>query len=69
LRVEVYPEVDKLGKQFKYASSRGIGFVTVVGGDERAAGQVTIKNLATGDQAAVARDGAASWLQAAVRTT
>jgi histidyl-tRNA synthetase len=69
LRVEVYPEVDKLGKQFKYAASRGIGFVTVVGGDERAAGQVTIKNLATGDQAAVARDGAASWLQAAVRTT
>ena len=23
LRVEVYPEADKLGKQFKYASSRG----------------------------------------------
>ena len=34
LRVEVYPEADKLGKQFKYAAARGSGFVTVVGGDE-----------------------------------
>ena len=39
LRVEVYPEPDKLGKQFKYASARGIRFVTVVGGDERARGR------------------------------
>ena len=38
IRVEVYPESDKLGKQFKYASARALQFVTVVGGDERAAG-------------------------------
>ena len=31
LRVEVYPEADKIGKQFKYASARGVPFVTVVG--------------------------------------
>ena len=36
LRVDVYPEPDKLGKQFKYAASRGVKFVTVMGGDERA---------------------------------
>ena len=62
VRVEVYPDADKLGKQFKYASTRGLRFVTVVGGDERAAGQVTIKNLETGEQTVVARDQAAAWL-------
>src|SRR5438105_7875205 len=28
LRVDVYPEPDKLGKQFKYASARNVAFVT-----------------------------------------
>ena len=39
LRVEVYPEADKIGKQFKYASSRAIPFVTVVGDDEAGEGR------------------------------
>jgi histidyl-tRNA synthetase len=55
LRVEVYPEPEKLGKQFKYASVRGIRFVTVVGGEERANGQVTIKDMETGQQTAAPR--------------
>ena len=59
-------EVDKLGKQFKYASTRGFGFVTVVGGDERAAGQVTVKNMQSGEQTVVARDQAATWLAAKI---
>jgi histidyl-tRNA synthetase len=62
LRVEIYPEADKLGKQFKYAAARGHRFVTVVGSDERAAGQVTVKNMQNGEQTVVARDQAASWL-------
>ena len=49
LRVDVYPEADKLGKQFKYASSRGIPLVTVVGDDEKAAGTVTVKDLRSGE--------------------
>jgi histidyl-tRNA synthetase len=55
LRVDVYPEPDKLGKQFKYAASRNVKFVTVEGGDERARGEVTVKNLSTGEQHSVAR--------------
>ena len=55
LRVEVYPEPDKLGKQFKYAAARNVKLVTVVGGDERARGEVTVKNMVTGEQLAVAR--------------
>src|SRR5687768_2468143 len=61
-RVEVFPEPDKLGKQFKYASSRGIRFVAVVGTDERAAGQVTVKNMETGEQVSVPRAELAAWL-------
>ena len=53
LRVDLYPEADKLGKQFKYAASRSIPFVVVVGDDERAAGKVGVKDMATGEQQAV----------------
>jgi histidyl-tRNA synthetase len=56
LRVDVYPEADKLGKQFKYASTRGVPFVTIVGDDERAQGIVSVKDLRTGEQQVVARD-------------
>ncbi|MDQ3253645.1 MAG: ATP phosphoribosyltransferase regulatory subunit, partial [Acidobacteriota bacterium] len=57
LRVDLYPEADKLGKQFKYASSRGIEFVAVVGEDERGSGQVALKNMSEGTQVTVLRDG------------
>ena len=56
LSVDVYPEPDKLGKQFKYAATRGVKFVTVAGGDERARGEVTLKNMKSGEQASVRRD-------------
>ncbi len=46
LRVLVYPDADKIGKQIKYADSRGIPFVAILGGDEIAAGTVTVKDLA-----------------------
>jgi histidyl-tRNA synthetase len=55
LRVDVYPEPDKLGKQLKYAASRGVTFVIIAGADERAKGEVTVKNLTTGEQKSVAR--------------
>jgi histidyl-tRNA synthetase len=59
LRVEVYPEADRIGRQFKYASGRAIPFVAVVGDEEAAQGTVSIKNLGTGEQQRVPRaDGA-----------
>jgi histidyl-tRNA synthetase len=59
LRVMVYPDADKIGRQIKYADTQGIPFVAILGGDEIAAGTVTVKNLAaqtqtTYDQAAAA---------------
>jgi histidyl-tRNA synthetase len=55
LRVDLYPEADKIGKQFKYASSRGVRFVAIVGEDEAARGEVALKNLITGEQVSLPR--------------
>jgi histidyl-tRNA synthetase len=59
LRVDLYPEADKLGKQFKYASSLKVPFVAVIGDEERANGQVAMKNMETGEQQALGRHEAA----------
>lgn len=53
LRVDLYPDVDKLGKQFKFASMRGVRFVAVLGDEERARGEVALKNMTTGEQVAL----------------
>jgi histidyl-tRNA synthetase len=37
-----------MGKQLKYADKRGAAVAVLIGGDERAAGTVTVKNLALG---------------------
>jgi histidyl-tRNA synthetase len=53
VRVDVYPEVDKIGKQFKYASARHVPLVAVLGDEERGRGEVTIKDMRSGEQHAV----------------
>ena len=63
LRVDVYPDADKIGKQLKYADSRGIRFVTVVGDDEAARNEVAVKNLATGEQQLVPRSDVAQLIR------
>jgi len=63
LRVELYPEADKIGKQFKYASARHVPFVAILGDDERARGEVAIKNLHSGEQTAVSRADAAAFVK------
>jgi histidyl-tRNA synthetase len=63
LRVDLYPEADKLGKQFKYASGRGIPFVVVVGEEERARREVALKNLSTGEQQTLPGDRVAATVR------
>ena len=55
LKVDLYPEADKLGKQFKYASSVGVPFVAVIGEEEQAKGLVGVKDMESGEQQAVPR--------------
>ena len=59
LRVDVYPEPDRPGKQFKYAALRQYDVVLLAGEDERREGTVTIKNMRTGQQVIVSRARAA----------
>ncbi|MDQ3134251.1 MAG: histidine--tRNA ligase [Acidobacteriota bacterium] len=64
LRVDVYGERgDKLGKQFKYAASRGVPFVAVVGPDERERGEVALKDMRSGEQQTVKREEAGAKVQ------
>src|SRR6266581_8927762 len=63
LRVDLYPEADKLAKQFKYASSRGVPFVAIIGDDERARGEVAIKDMLSGEQRSVRREQVASAIR------
>ncbi len=63
LRVDVYPDHDKYSKQFKYAESRNISVVVMMGADESAANEVTVKNLTTGTQVRVPRADAARTIR------
>ena len=53
--VVTYPEPAKLGKQFKYADRVGARVALIVGPDEVAKGQVTLKNLSTRQQTTIPR--------------
>ena len=56
LACEVYPESAKMKKQMEYANRRAVPWVVIVGSDELASGRATVKNMATGEQQAVAFD-------------
>ncbi|MCW5959896.1 MAG: histidine--tRNA ligase [Pyrinomonadaceae bacterium] len=56
LRVLVYPEADKLGKQFKYADSLGIKKLLIIREEEIAENKVKIKNLESGEETVVSRE-------------
>ena len=55
LRAAVYPEADKLGKQFKYADAINVPFVLVMGDEETKAGKVKLKNMKTGEELVLTR--------------
>jgi histidyl-tRNA synthetase len=54
LRVTLYPEADKLGKQIKYGDSINVSFVCVLGESELENGTVNVKNMKTGEQQTIA---------------
>jgi histidyl-tRNA synthetase len=63
LRVDLYPDADKIGKQFKYADARGIRFVTILGETEAERGDVAVKNLKTGEQHVMPRASVADFIK------
>ncbi|MGM0557956.1 MAG: histidine--tRNA ligase [Myxococcota bacterium] len=62
LRVDLYPDTDRYGKQFGYADERDVPFVAILAPDEVEAGVVALKDMKSGDQEKVSRDEVVDWL-------
>lgn len=50
IKSEFYPSAAKLKKQMKYANDKNIPYVVLAGSRELESGELTLKNMATGDQ-------------------
>ena len=55
LKTEMYFEQDPLGTQLRYAGKKGIPYVAILGPDEVAAGQVTVRDLVRKEQQTVSQ--------------
>jgi histidyl-tRNA synthetase len=64
LRVASHLAADKLQKQFKQADRLGARYVLVMGPDEVAKGEVSVKDLSSGDQRSIKRADLAKHLSA-----
>lgn len=53
IKVELYPDSVKVGKQFMYADKRQIPFAVIVGETEMNEGKYALKNLVSGEQVLV----------------
>jgi histidyl-tRNA synthetase len=62
MRAEAYVGTGKMGDQFKYADKRGAAIAIIEGGDERARGEVTLKDLALGAELAKSVESRAEWV-------
>ena len=54
MRVTVYPEADKLGKQMKYADAIKVSYVCILGESEIAVGKVKLKDMKSGEEKLIA---------------
>jgi len=56
VNTELFPEAAKLDRQMKYANAQQIPIAIIVGPDEAAQGQATVRDLRSGAQQVVAQD-------------
>ena len=56
ISAEIYPDSAKMKKQMSYANAEAVPFVAIVGENEMQEGKVTLKNMATGEQALITPD-------------
>ena len=62
LRVDLYPDVDRYGRQFQYAGARGIRYALLLGPNEIEQNAVAVKDLESGEQVEIARGEVSGWL-------
>jgi histidyl-tRNA synthetase len=65
--VEVYPDADRIGRQLRYADRRRHRMVVIVGPDERAAGTVTLRDMASGEERSVTAADAVDQIERSLR--
>ena len=53
IKVEMYPDAAKMGKQFQFAEKKGIPFAVIVGEEEMKQNQFKLKDLTSGEQVTV----------------
>lgn len=63
MRVDVYPEAVKMGKQFKYADSKNVPFVMVIGPEEINSGNYTLKEMSSGNQQYLSKEEIISYFR------
>jgi histidyl-tRNA synthetase len=63
LRCELYYGADPLGTQIRYALKKGVPLLAILGPDELAAAQVTVRDLRSKLQTAVPRAEVAAWMR------
>jgi histidyl-tRNA synthetase len=63
IRAETYVGTRKFGDQLKYADRRGGTIAVIEGSDERAKGEVTLKNLALGAELSKSVERRADWVK------
>lgn len=63
IRAECYVGTRKFGDQLKYADRRGAAIAVIEGSDERAKGEVTLKDLALGAELAKSVESRGEWVK------
>lgn len=63
IRVDLYPDTDRYGRQFQYAEARGIRYAALVSPREIEQGVVAVKDLVSGDQADISADEIVAWFK------
>ena len=62
IRAEIYPDAAKMKKQMSYANAKEIPFVAIIGETEMIEGNVTVKNMTTGEQQMVNKEDITAFL-------
>ena len=62
IRAEIYPDAAKMKKQMSYANAKEIPFVAIIGETEMNEGNVTVKNMTTGEQQMVNKEDITAFL-------
>ena len=67
VKTELYPDLVKLDKQMKYANAQAIPVAIIIGPDEAAQGQATVRDLRSGQQQVVNQDQLVEVVQGMLR--